>query len=127
MPSALTQVPQNNLAFPLSSTATTGSEESLSRVMENLVDYDIGTTDFDDYLSLGVFKLRKSLYANEATKLDYILKDKAVGSINFHRKEFNKDGGANKSAFIGAVSKDAPNTTILINDNLSRRLMDQPG
>jgi len=127
LPTAFTQIPQNNLAFPLSSTATTGSEESLSRVMENLVDYDIGTTDFDDYLSLGVFKLRKSLYANEATKLDYILKDKAVGSINFHRKEFNKDGGANKSAFIGAVSKDAPNTTILINDNLSRRLDGETG
>lgn len=126
-PTALTQIPQNNLAFPLSSTATTGSEESLSRVMENLVDYDIGTADFDDYLSLGVFKLRRSLYANEATKLDYVLKDTAVGSINFHRKEFNKAGGANKSAFIGVVSKDAPNTTILINDNLSKRLVGATG
>ena len=127
LPTAFTQIPQNNLAFPLSSTATTGSEESLSRVMENLVDYDIGTTDFDDYLSIGVFKLRKSLYANEATKLDYVLKDTAVGSINFHRKEFNKAGGANKSAFIGVVSKDAPNTKVLINDNISKRLVGATG
>ena len=122
-----TQVPENVLAFPLSSEANIGAEESLSRVMENLVDYDLSPASFDDYLSLGVFKLRKSLYANEATKLDYVLRDKIVGSINYHRQELNPTGGSNKSVFLEALSENAPNTKVLVNDNISKRLEGSTG
>ena len=119
---SFTQVPDNNLNFPLSATATDGSGESLSRVIANTTDYAIDGRSFDDHLTVGIFKLRQSLYANEATKLDYALRESYTGSINFHRKEFNKEGGANKSAFIGTKAKDAQDVIICVNDNISQRL-----
>ena len=84
-----TSIPDSTLTFNLSSTTNDGSSQSLSRVMENLTDYDLDDRSFDDYLQFGVFKLRKSIYANEATKLDYVLTDIVTGSVNAHRTQLN--------------------------------------
>jgi len=64
-----TTIPTGTLQFSLSSEA--GSNKgSISQVMENLTDYDIDGREDDDLLNIGVFKLRKSLYATESFKLD---------------------------------------------------------
>ena len=117
---SFTGVPTSTLTFDLTSSATDGSGQSISRVMENLTDYDLDDTSFDDYLQVGVFKLRKSIYANEATKLDYVLTDIITGSINANRKQLNPNGGADVSAFIENV--ESQNVKVLINDNISGRL-----
>jgi len=90
--------------------------------MENLTDYDLDGRSFDDYLQVGVFKLRKSIYANEATKLDYVLTDVLVGSVNSARTQFNTKGGADVSAFIENASDNSQNVKVLVNDNISQRL-----
>lgn len=124
---SFTTVPTNTLTFDLTSSATDGSGQSVSRVMENLTDYDLDSQAFADYLQFGVFKLRKSVYANEATKLDYVLSDVLVGSINANRTELNKNGGADKSVFIENVSDSSQNVKVLVNDNISGRLTGHTG
>ena len=125
--SSFTDVPSNTITFDLTSSKTDGSGRSISRVMENLTDYELDDRSFDDYLQLGVFKLRKSIYANEATKLDYVLTDVVAGSINAHRTELNPNGGANRSVFLENVSQNSQNIKVLVNDNISQRLAGSTG
>ncbi len=125
--SSFTAVPNNTLTFDLTSSATDGSGQSVSRVMENLTDYDLDSQAFSDYLQFGVFKLRKSIYANEATKLDYVLTDIVTGSINAHRTQLNPKGGADVSAFAENSSDSSQNVKVLINDNISGRLTGNTG
>ena len=124
---AHTLLPDSTLTFNLTSSATDGSGQSVSRVMENLTDYDLNDRSFDDYAQVGVFKLRKSIYANEATKLDYVLTDIVVGSITANRTQLNPAGGADVSAFIGNASDSSSNVKVLINDNISGRLTGTTG
>ena len=124
---SFTDIPNNTLTFDLTSSATDGSGQSISRVMENLTNYDLDNQSFDDYLQFGVFKLRKSIYANEATKLDYVLTDVIAGSINSYRTELNPNGGADRSVFLENVSDGAQNVKVLVNDNISQRLAGHTG
>ena len=125
--SSFTAVPNNTLTFDLTSSATDGSGQSISRVMENLTDYDLDSQAFSDYLQFGVFKLRKSIYANEATKLDYVLTDIVTGSVTANRKQLNPKGGADVSAFIENASDNSQNIKVLVNDNISGRLTGNTG
>tara|TARA_R110002020_G_scaffold109856_3_gene254112 strand:+ start:803 stop:3142 length:2340 start_codon:yes stop_codon:yes gene_type:complete len=127
LPTAMIDIPSSTLTFDLTSSETDGSGESLSRVMENLTDYDLEAGSFNDYLNIGVFKLRKSIYANEATKLDYVLTDNIVGSINANRTQLNPFGGVNKTAFLGNVADNSTNVKVLVNDNISKRLVGGSG
>jgi len=120
-PGNYTALPTSTLTFDLSSSQTDGSGQSISRVMENLTDYDLDGRTYDDYIQFGVFKLRKSIYANEATKLDYVLTDIITGSINANRTQLNPNGGADVSAFVG--NQDSQNIKVLVNDNISNRLL----
>ena len=124
---SFTDIPNATLTFDLTSSNTDGSGQSISRVMENLTDYSLDERSFDDYLQFGVFKLRKSVYANEATKLDYVLTDIVAGSINSHRTQLNPRGGADVSAFIENSSDNSQNVKILVNDNISQRVTGDTG
>jgi phage tail sheath protein FI len=124
---SFTDIPNATLTFDLTSSNTDGSGQSISRVMENLTDYSLDERSFDDYLQFGVFKLRKSIYANEATKLDYVLTDIVAGSINAHRTQLNPRGGADVSAFIENASDDSQNVKVLVNDNISQRVTGDTG
>ena len=120
--SNLTDVPSGTLTFSVTANYKTGSNNSISEVVDNFVDYDLDSRKFDDYLSLGVFKLRKSIYANEAFKLDYTLTDGQVGSINTFRKQLNPNGGSDVSVYIENKLDSSNNVTVLVNDYLSNRL-----
>jgi len=124
-PGSYTSLPTSTLTFNLTSSQTDGSGQSISRVMENLTDYDLDGRTYDDYIQFGVFKLRKSIYANEATKLDYVLTDIATGSINANRTQLNPAGGADITAYVG--NQDSQNIKVLVNDNISNRLLGNNG
>ena len=121
-PGAFIDVPKGTLTFKLSSNYLTGTINSISEVIDNLADYDTGSRAFDDYLSLGIFKLRKSIYANEAFKLDYVLTDGVVASINAFRKQLNPKGGPSVSTFIENEMSPSRNVTVLVNDYISNAL-----
>jgi len=125
--SQTTLVPDSTLTFPTTANFTTGRGNSLSEVMENLTDYDIDNRQFDDYLNIGVFKLRKSLWATAATKLDYVLSDGIVGSINSRRMQNNPNGGVDQNIFLERVDDSSRNVTLLVNDYVSGRLNGQTG
>jgi hypothetical protein len=121
------RLPTQRLNFTLSgandaTTNTFGQEtDSISEIMENLTDFDIATSQYDDVLSVGLFKLRQSVFAADVIKLDYILSENYVGSFDFHRQRQSQQGGAPQSFFLGFREDESPNISVMINDNLSHR------
>ena len=120
--SAFTTIPTGTLQFSTSAVALNGTANSISEVMENLTDYNIDGREDDDLLNLGVFKLRKSTYANEAYKLDYVVEDGIVGSFNAQRTQLNPLGGPVIPFFLESRDERSRNVEILVNDNISGRL-----
>ena len=122
-----TSLPEARLGFSLSAennalTNTFGQEDdSVSEIMENLSEFDISTQLFDDTLSIGLFKLRQSVFASDVIKLDYVLSESYVGSFDYHRQQQSQTGGSAQSFFIGTKEDQSPNITILVNDNLSHK------
>ena len=122
-----TIVPDSTLTFPITANYKTGRGNSISEVMENLTNYDIDNRQFDDYLNIGVFKLRKSIWSTAATKLDYVLSDGIVGSVNSRRMQNNPNGGVDQNIFLERVDENSRNVTLLVNDFVSGRLNGQTG
>ena len=120
--SSFTTIPAGVQVFSLSANYLTGTTNSISEVMENLTDFEIDGRDDDDVLSLGVFKLRKSIYANEAFKLDYVLEDGITGSINDFRTQLNPNGGLDIPWAITTRDETSRNVAIKVNDYISNRL-----
>lgn len=111
-------VPSQRLDFTLS--AVSESEDSLSEVMENISPFDIGTSDFDDVLSIGVLKLRKTPFSKSEIALDYILSEGYSGSIDNARELQNESGGPNVSYFLEDQDESSNNVRIFVNTNLSQ-------
>jgi len=125
--SSYIRLPESRLNFALSAqndaqTNQFGQEsDSIAEIMENLTDYDIAKPAFDDTLSVGLFKLRQSIFASDVIKLDYVLSESYVGSLDYHRQQQSRTGGAAQSFFLGFKEDQSPNIEVLINDNLSHR------
>lgn len=118
---AFTTIPNGTMQFNLSSTAVGGVQNSISQIMENLTEYNIDGRDDDDLLNVGVFKLRKSIYATEAFKLDYVVDGAIVGSIDYHRQRLNPTGGPQISFFLENTDVNDRNVEILVNPNVSNK------
>jgi len=118
-----TNIPSGTLQFNLSSSSAV-SNNSISRVMANLTDYDIAGREDDDLLGLGVFKLRKSVYATESFKLDYVVDDAIVGSIDSFRTQLNPTGGSAIPFFLESQDTNSRNVEILVNPYLSNKYSD---
>ena len=123
-------IPEARLNFALSGTdrtatlpaGQTGSSGSISEVLENLSDIDLGTEEFDDTIAIGLFKIRQSVLAADTTKLDYILSESYVGSLNGYKKANSPTGGTPQSHFIEDVAEakvGTPNIEIFVNPNIS--------
>lgn len=120
--SSYVTIPEGTLQFTLTSSYVNGPVNSISQIIENIADYDISSANDSDLLSLGVFKLRKSLFATESFKLDYVLEDRIVGSIDYYRSTTSPASGPAINYFLGAVDNDSRNVEILVNDTISNRL-----
>ena len=120
-------LPEKRLGFSLSGsnnalTNTFGQEDdSVSELMENLAEFDLSTRLFDDTLSIGLFKLRQSVFASDVIKLDYVLSESYVGSFDYHRQKQSQTGGSAQSFFIGTKEDQSPNISIMVNENLSHK------
>lgn len=123
-------LPEARLNFALSGTdrtvtlptGQTGSSGSVSEVLENLSDIEIGTEEFDDTIAIGLFKVRQSVLAADTTKLDYILSESYVGSLNGYKKANSPTGGTPQSHFIEDVADakvGTPNIEIFVNPHIS--------
>ena len=121
------RLPEGRLNFALSAlndaqTNQFGQEsDSISEILENLTQYEIESSNYDDVLSVGLFRLRQSVFAADVIKLDYILSESYVGSFDYHRQQQSQTGGSAQSFFLGFKEDQSPNIEILINENLSHR------
>ena len=68
---------------------------------------------------LGVFKLRTSVFANDALKLDSVLVEPMLGSFDSTRRLNSPAGGNPRSFFLGDIDDASPNVTLLINKHIS--------
>jgi hypothetical protein len=117
---ATTPVPATRLNFALS--GSNASNGTLSQVFENAASFDISTNQFNDYLTLGVVKLRQSIFSPDTVKLDYIVEEKFAASLDFYRQRTPENGGPITSAYIGSEINDSSrNITIMVNDFVSNR------
>lgn len=114
-------IPEGTIEFSLSANYLTGPTNSISQVMENLANYDISDSESDDLLSVGVFKLRKSIFSTESFKLDYVIEDGIVGSIDYYRTINSSNGGPAVNYFIENADSNSRNVEILVNDFISNR------
>lgn len=115
----LTQVPLARLNFNLS--GASNSNGSLSQALENAASFNIGTNSFNDYITLGVVKLRQSIFSPDTIKLDYILEEKYVASLDYHRQRTPENGGPITSAYLGTESEGSRNVVVMVNDYISNR------
>jgi len=112
-------IPASRLNFDLTSTAT-DNKESLSRELETQgSDIELYQASFIDSISLGVYKLRQSLYTPEATTLDYTVPDGYVGSVNSFRKVQDRNGGPSRGFFVGDIEDNSTYIQVLVNPFIS--------
>ncbi|MBT8171592.1 phage tail sheath subtilisin-like domain-containing protein [Candidatus Bathyarchaeota archaeon] len=116
--SSFATIPRGVLQFSLSATPRS-TANTISEVMENLTDYNIDGRADDDVLNIGVFKLRKSIFANEAFKLDYVAEEGIVGSANYQRQQLNPTGGPSNPFFLETQDSRSRNVELLVNPYIS--------
>jgi len=114
------RVPSTRLNFALSATKL-GDGSSVSEVMENLSQTDLNSRSFDDTVSLGVFKLRKSIYTPDTVSLDFILAESYVGSLDYHRQIADQTGGPAKTFYLGELADSSTNIKVVVNPYISNR------
>jgi hypothetical protein len=113
-------IPSTRLNFGLSAVSN-GDGNTISEVMENLNDYDLDSRNYDDTITLGVFKLRKSVYTPDTLTLDYVLSEKYVGSLDYHRQIQDQNGGPAKPFYIGELAESSKNIKVLVNPWISNK------
>lgn len=113
------KIPDDRLTFKLHGEAE-DSEVSISEVVENLGDFDMNSAEYSDVLTMAVFKIRTSTLNPDIAKLDFVLSESYIGSLNYHREKFGQTGGKPESFFIESVSDTSPNVKVFVNPNISR-------
>jgi len=111
-----TPIPDVRLDFELSS--ATSSVDSMSEVMESIPSFSIVGDEFDDILSIGLFKLRKTPFNNSEISLSYALTESYVGSVDYDRELQNPNGGSNQSIFLENIDDVSNNIEFYVNPNL---------
>ena len=118
-----TSIPTSRFEFNVTATKGSNIQNSISQVMEeSITNYDTSTTEFDDTLNIGVFKLRQSVFAKDANKMDYLLEEGYNGSIGHYRQINSENGGAPINFSLGTVEDDSRNVEILVNPYLADQI-----
>jgi hypothetical protein len=114
------ELPEVRINFPLSANSG-GLEGSVSEIMENLTTYELSENSFDDTISLGVFKLRQSVFSPNTIALDYILEEAYAGSLDSSREQQSVNAGDPESFFIENLDDTSRNIITLVNPFISTK------
>jgi hypothetical protein len=109
------------LDFALSATKTESDNGlfSVSESLEKVGFIGFETDSYQDHLSLGVFKIRKS--TTDATLLTLASYERYLGSFNYNRKQVSPNGGILSNAFIeDAINNGSPTIKAFINPSISQ-------
>ena len=100
-------IPSARLNFSLTQ-AFSAAGTSVSEVIEAFPrNYDFGSNAFNDSLTLMVFKIRTSIYAQDTVVLDYSVSEGYTGSLYSLRTQNNVNGGAPVSFFLDSIANQA--------------------
>jgi hypothetical protein len=115
-------VPNARMNFALSA-VNPGPAGSLSEALEaGLQTFDISQNTFNDTVTLGVFKLRQSVFAPDANVLDFVVTEGYVGSLDANRLINNPRGGPAISFDLVKKTSGSSNIEVLVNPYISQRL-----
>lgn len=113
-------VPSERYNFNVSSIFN-GTAGSISEIVEQNAGWDFGKTLYNDSLILSLFKLRPTRLTETINKLDQILVEKFVGSLNETRKVNDEFGGPPRSMFLeNTVNNQSNYLKVLVNPYLSQ-------
>jgi hypothetical protein len=113
-------IPSTRQNFLLSAGPTNNSG-SISEVAENISQFDIFSSTFNDTVNFGLFKLRQSVFAPDPTLLDFVLQEGYAGSFDAHRQINDQNGGPAKSFFIENLENNSTNIATLVNPYISQK------
>lgn len=95
---------------------------SISRIMERSVTpMDISSSEYDDTLNIGLFKLSKSVTANATLKLNYSIREKYNASIGRSRVKSEANATRPVSYFIENVAENSSNLLFMVNPYISEK------
>ena len=108
----------NRLSFYLDS----NYQGSISRVLtRNISSMDISGTEYDDTISMGLFKITKSGTSSDILKLNYSLREKYNWSFGKTRVKSSAASTIPVSYFAENVTEGSSNLSILINPFISSK------
>lgn len=108
----------NRLSFYLDS----NYQGSVSRVLtRNITSMDISSKEYDDTISMGLFKLSKSTTSNDILKLNYNLREKYNWSFGKSRLKSSAAATRPVSYFAENVIENSNNITLLINPFIAEK------
>lgn len=125
--STYTTLPNQRLDFSLSSVSDNTTDtfgqvtDSISEIMENVQSFDISNREFDDTITLGLFRLNRSNFSPDTIKLAAGLSEKYVGTLDYHRQINNPNGGMPESFSVETKEDGSPNIQIIVNEFLSHK------
>jgi len=112
-------VPENRWNFKVSETFQ-GTRNSISEIVEKTSGPNFANKEYNDSLSVSLFKLRPSRLTETINKLDAVLVEKYIGSLNSGRKVFDEYGGAPRSVFIEDAVNASRKVKMFVNPYLSK-------
>lgn len=99
--------------------AYNGVSGSLSEIIESNIGVDFGKDTYKDSLIVSLFKLRPAT-DTDVSKLDAVLVEKYIASLNADRKVEDSDGGSARSMFVETVVNDSSNyMSVYVNPYIS--------
>jgi hypothetical protein len=113
-------VPSARLNFTLTQSFSAAGN-SISQIVEQFPrGIDFGTKYYTDCLTLMVFKLRTSIYAQDTVVIDAIVAEGYTGSLYSKRTQNNRNGGPAVTFFLEELANRASNTIkVVINPYIS--------
>lgn len=118
--SGYVQIPDVRLNFSLSADSS-GLQGTVSEVLENIPSFDISTSQFDDTVCIGIFKLRQSVFSPDTIALDYVLQESRTGSLDANRQINSEAGGPATSFFLEQINSESINVTVVTNPYISNK------
>lgn len=100
------------------------SAGSISRILErSMTNMDISSTEYDDTLSIGLFKLNKSATDNQTLRLSYSLRERFNGAFGKKRLKSTEQASTPVSYFIEKiVGDDSNNIAVMVNPYISNKI-----
>jgi len=120
-PDQFISIPDVRLNFTLSADSAGLQGGSISEILENIPTFDISSHQYDDTITIGVFKLRQSVFSPDTIALDFVLQESYVGSFDANRQINSTNGGPAVSFSIETIDQNSTNIAVLVNPNISKR------